>query len=169
MLPGRRERIPENPTYMRMPYGTASLFEEEQMPYEIPVLKEGPYDQAFDEIELLGFPLCSPFDLLVASPLGTIPVRAMVAHAGRQVAMLGYFVARKHVTTIRREHMNFGTWLDREGLFFDSTHFPLSLARYPFRGRGIYLMTGRVVLDFGFPMLEVDRMEKQATVSDNRY
>jgi error-prone DNA polymerase len=154
---------------MRMLYGTPSLFEEEQVAYEIPALQAGPYDQAFDEIELLGFPLCSPFDLLVATPLHTIPARMMVAHTGRRVQMLGYFVARKHVTTVRREHMNFGTWLDREGLFFDSTHFPQSLAGYPFRGRGIYLMEGRIVLDVGFPMLEVDRMDKQATVSDDRY
>lgn len=154
---------------MRERHGTLSLFEEETPEYTIPVLREGPYDQAFDEIELLGFPLCSPFDLLESSPLGTIPARAMVAHAGGQVAMIGYFVARKHVTTVRQEHMNFGTWLDREGLFFDSTHFPPSLARCPFRGKGVYLMRGRIALDFGFPMLEVEMMEKLPMVKDERY
>ena len=146
---------------MRERNGTASLFEEEASEYIVPELKEGPYDQSFDEIELLGFPLCSPFDLLQASPL--------VMHAGRVVRMLGYYVARKHVTTVRKEHMNFGTWLDQEGLFFDSTHFPPSLAKYPFRGKGIYLMSGRIVLDFGFPMIEVDVLEKLPMVKDERY
>ncbi|MBP6183808.1 MAG: hypothetical protein KA479_02640 [Saprospiraceae bacterium] len=154
---------------MRERNGTASLFEEEASEYIVPELKEGPYDQSFDEIELLGFPLCSPFDLLQASPLGTIAVREMVMHAGRVVRMLGYYVARKHVTTVRKEHMNFGTWLDQEGLFFDSTHFPPSLAKYPFRGKGIYLMSGRIVLDFGFPMIEVDVLEKLPMVKDERY
>lgn len=150
--------------------GTLSLFEEAEWgDYALPILKEGPYDQAFDEMELLGFPLCSPFDLLEASPLGMTPVREMVAMAGRTVRMLGYYVARKHVTTVRREHMNFGTWLDREGLFFDSAHFPRALAQYPFRGKGIYLMTGRIVLDFGFPTLEVTEMEKLPMVRDERY
>lgn len=149
--------------------GTLSLFEEVEPEYVIPVLKEGPYDQAFDEIELLGFPLCSPFDLLQASPLGTILAGDMVQQAGRSVRMAGYYVARKHVTTVRREHMNFGTWLDRVGLFFDSVHFPASLARYPFRGRGIYLMEGRVTLDFDFPSLEVNRMWRLPMVQDTRY
>lgn len=154
---------------MREGFGTLTLFEDEPAEYVIPALQEGPYDQAFDEIELLGFPLCSPFDLLQATPLGLTPAREMIDRAGGTVKMLGYYVARKHVTTVRKEHMNFGTWLDREGLFFDSTHFPPSLAQYPFRGKGIYLMTGKVVLDFGFPMLEVDVMEKLPLVKDERY
>lgn len=154
---------------MRNGFGTLPLFEEEASDYVIPSLREGPYDQAFDEIELLGFPLCSPFDLLPAMPLGLTPAREMIGRTGRTVRMLGYFVVRKHVTTIRQEHMNFGTWLDHEGWFFDSTHFPPSLARHPFRGKGIYLMTGKIVLDFGFPMLEVDVMEKLPMVKDERY
>lgn len=149
--------------------GTLSLFDEIGPEYVIPVLREGPYDQAFDEMELLGFPLCSPFDLLQTSPLGTILARAMAQDAGRAVRMTGYYVARKHVTTVRREHMNFGTWLDREGLFFDSVHFPASLARYPFRGSGIYLMEGLVTMDFDFPSLEVSRMWRLPMVQDTRY
>lgn len=151
------------------PHGTLLLFEEEDRDFALPALKEGPYDQAFDEMELLGFPLCSPFDLLQASPVGTILVRDMRAQAGKQVSMTGYYVVRKHVTTVRREHMNFGTWLDREGQFFDTTHFPASLARYPFRGQGIYLLYGRITLDFGFPSLDVTSMEKLPMVRDERY
>lgn len=151
------------------PHGTLSLFDDELPAFTLPVLREGPYDQAFDEIELLGFPLCSPFDLLQSSPLGTVTARSLPGLAGRAVRMTGYFVARKHVTTIRNEHMNFGTWLDREGLFFDSTHFPAVLARCPFRGAGIYLLTGKVSLDFGFPSLDVEHMEKLPMVQDERY
>ena len=40
------------------------LFADEADTYRLPTLEEGPFDQAFDELELLGFPLCSPFDLL---------------------------------------------------------------------------------------------------------
>jgi len=150
-------------------HGTLSLFGEEASDFALPTLREGLYDQAFDEIELLGFPLCSPFDLLQASPLGTVHASALPDLAGRRVAITGYFVARKHVTTVRREHMNFGTWLDREGRFFDTTHFPAVLARHPFRGAGIYLLQGRVTLDFGFPSLDVETMEKLPMVRDERY
>lgn len=154
---------------MKKGKGMLSLFEEAPETYAIPVLKEGPYDQAFDEIELLGFPLCSPFDLLQSSPTGTILAADMYRYVGRRAAMTGYLVTRKYVTTVKREQMNFGTWLDRDGLFFDSTHFPVSLAQFPFRGKGIYLMYGRIVLDFDFPMMEVERMDKLPLVKDERY
>ena len=62
----------------------------------------------------------------------------------------------------------FGTW-DSEGRFFDTTHFPPSLARYPFKGRGCYLIEGRIVDDFDFPSMEVDKMERLPYVRDERY
>jgi len=73
------------------------------------------------------------------------------------------------VTTSNRKLMNFGTWIDADGNFFDTTHFPPSLARYPFRGKGCYLITGKIVDDFDFPSMEVDKMERLAYVSDERY
>ncbi len=91
------------------------------------------------------------------------------SYLGKSVRMLGYFVTRKNVTTVNRRLMNFGTWIDADGKFFDSTHFPPSLARYPFKGKGCYLITGRVSEDFGFPSLEVDKMEKLAYIKDERY
>jgi DNA polymerase-3 subunit alpha len=38
------------------------------------------------------------------------------------------------------------------------------LKKYPFRGRGIYLITGRVDIEFGFCSITVSSMEKLATV-----
>jgi DNA-directed DNA polymerase III PolC len=146
------------------------LFEEEAADYTLPQLADGLYDQAFDEIELLGFSLCSPFSLLSARPAGTLlPARDMVSKAGRQVRMLGYYVTRKHVTTVKRELMAFGTWIDESGHFFDSVHFPDAFSRFPFRGKGCYLLQGRITLDFGFPSLEVISMEKLPYVKDDRY
>ncbi|MEZ5058508.1 MAG: hypothetical protein R2879_15855, partial [Saprospiraceae bacterium] len=43
---------------------TGLLFEDPAENFEMPEVEEGPFDQAFDELELLKFPLCSPFDLL---------------------------------------------------------------------------------------------------------
>ena len=47
--------------------------------------------------------------------------------------------------------MKFGTFIDAQGNFFDTVHFPPSLTRYPLYGAGIYLIRGRVVLDFSCP------------------
>jgi DNA polymerase-3 subunit alpha len=150
-------------------HGEKSLFELEAETFSLPSLKEGEYEQAFDEIELLGFPLCSPFDLLTTEYRGQIIAKDLKRCIGKRVQMMGYYVAQKHVTTVNRKHMSFGTWLDCEGRFFDTTHFPPALAAHPFRGRGCYLITGKIVEDFGFPGMEVDKMEKLAYVKDGRY
>lgn len=150
--------------------GHMQLFEEDLASYALPTLAEGKYDQAFDEIELLGFPLCSPFDLLAERPdKKFVLAEQMKQYAGRVVYMLGYYVTRKHVTTSRRDLMAFGTWVDEQGKFFDSVHFPSVFARYPFRGKGCYLLCGKITLDFDFPSLEVQYMEKLAYVRDERY
>jgi len=65
--------------------------------------------------------------------------------------------------------MNFGTWIDSGGTFFDTTHFPESLAAFPFVGRGCYKITGSIDLDFGYPTLTVESMERMVYIGDYRY
>ncbi len=148
---------------------TASFFQETSQKYELPHLEETPLEQAFDEIELLGFPLRSPFDLLQTKDRGDIVAEQMKDYIGRTVNLVGYFVTKKNVTTVNRRLMNFGTWIDHKGHFFDTTHFPSSLAKYPFRGKGCYLIRGKIVEDFGFPSMDVHCMEILPFVRDKRY
>ncbi len=148
---------------------TGKLFAPEAENYTLPILEEDPHEQAFDEIELLGFPLCSPFDLVAEKTSGDILTEQLRQYMHKTVRILGYYVARKNVMTVQRKLMNFGTWLDKKGRFFDSVHFPPQLARSPFRGKGVYLIIGKVVEDFGFPSIEVSRMEKVPFVKDGRY
>ena len=150
-------------------HNTGSFFEAESDHYNLPILEETTHEQAFDEIELLGFPLCSPFELIDGNEKGNIVAGQLKKYMGRRLTMLGYYVTRKHVTTVNRKHMSFGTWIDLEGKYFDTTHFPPALAKYPFKGKGCYLITGKVVEDFGFPSLEVSKMEKLPYVKDERY
>jgi DNA polymerase-3 subunit alpha len=65
--------------------------------------------------------------------------------------------------------MNFGCFIDEEGNFFDSTHFSKSLEKYPFKGSGTYLLLGKIVEEFGFPSLEVEKMAKLPVKPDTRY
>jgi DNA polymerase-3 subunit alpha len=74
--------------------------------------------------------------------------------------MLGRLVTIKYVRTVRKEIMHFGTFIDVQGEFFDTVHFPPSLKLYPFRGDGMYLILGKVVEEFGFPSIEVEKMAK---------
>lgn len=151
--------------------GQPALFGNGQhVDYALPSLEESAYDQAFDEIELLGFPLRSPFELLQEHPKQKIIMtHELQACIGRRVSMLGYYVTRKPVTTSNGKLMSFGTWLDEQGRYFDTTHFPPSLERYPLKGKGMYLLHGKVTEDFGFPSLEVDALEKLPYRKDARY
>lgn len=149
------------------------LFEDETENFNLPELTETAFDQIFDEIELLGFPLCSPFDLLdpaeKAKPAG-ITAAELAQHTGRTVELQGYYVCRKDTRTIKGDLMQFGTWLDRNGHFFDTVHFPDALQRWPLQGRGIYRIRGKVVPDFGFLSVEVTGgMEKLPYRGDQRY
>lgn len=143
-------------------------FEEEQK-HILPSLDVNVLEDAFDQIELLGFPLMSPFDLLTTSYRGQIKAKDLGKYVGQLVKMVGYFVTRKEVWTKTNKLMNFMTWQDDEGRFFDTTHFPQTLQQYPFHGVGCYLILGKVVTEFDFPSLEVQKMARLPIVNDPRY
>jgi len=152
----------------------SSIINHQSLDSQLPSLAEGEFDQAFDEIELLGFPLRSIFDLLKDPERyqgDEVFIRAsdLKKHVGKLVHILGYYVCRKDVRTRQRQLMHFGTWLDRDGQFFDTTHFPDKLKVAPFRGKGIYRITGKVVEDFGFPSIDVVGMNLLPLVPDGRY
>jgi hypothetical protein len=86
--------------------------------------------------------------------------------------MLGYLVSIKDVPIQKKDgkvKMNFGTWIDVDGGYFDTTHFPPSLKKYPFKGLGCYLLLGKVVVDHDFPSIEIKKMERMPMVPDPRY
>jgi len=78
----------------------------------------------------------------------------------KYIEIVGYFVCHKPVRTSNKQNMFFATFLDSEGHFFDTTHFPDAAARFPLRGKGCYLIKGQVTVEFDFPSLEVSFMEK---------
>lgn len=135
------------------------------------VVKENKLNQSFDELELLGFPLCNPFDLIQdhTSLNDTILARQMIRFKNRNIKMSGYFVCSKSLTTIKKERMAFGTWIDKEGNYFDTTHFPEQLAKYPFRGKGVYIIEGKATEEFGFFSLEVFKMNRLPFLEDERF
>jgi len=140
---------------------TKTLFESIPREYKLPKLEQSVLGDAWDEIELLGFPVSmTVFDMLQTKFRGEITAKNMMNHVGHTVRMLGRLVAIKYVHTSRNEIMHFGTFTDAQGEFFDTVHFPPSLKLYPFRGDGIYLILGKVVEEFGFPSIEVEKMAK---------
>lgn len=141
-------------------YRNKSLFESVSTKFALPPLNQDNHEDAFDELELLGFPLCNPYDLLAADQKADTLVRELNAKVSQQVQMTGYLVTTKSTHTKDHKLMHFGTFIDREGAFFDTTHFPDTARKHPFRGKGFYSLRGKVVEDFGYPMIEVTSMEK---------
>jgi hypothetical protein len=51
--------------------------------------------------------------------------------------------------------MHFGTFLDRDGDFIDTVHFPPVAAKYPFRGKVFIELIGKVMIEFDCVNIEV--------------
>ena len=149
----------------RQAFSKNDLFNTAPKQFELPPLHYTQFDDAFDEIELLGFPLCNPFELLAEPPESEVPAAEIGQHLGKNILMAGYLVTIKNTSTSRGDRMCFGTFIDRKGRFIDTVHFPPVAAAYPFRGRGIYALYGKVTEEFGFHSLEVNRMEKLPFIS----
>lgn len=136
------------------------LFEEEIKNFRLPPLKQQELEDAFDELELLEFPLCNPFRLLATPDRGDTVARELMQKLNKSVHMIGYLVTTKDTYAKGGKLMHFGTFYDHEGYVFDTTHFPDEARKYPFRGKGFYMIKGIVVEDFGYPSVEVKYMEK---------
>lgn len=146
-----------------------SLFKPTRVQYKIPKLTIESEENAFDEIELLGFPLCSYFDLLVDKSISKTRANQLQNYTNLNITIDGYLVTVKRTITSRGEQMYFGTFLDFDGDFIDTVHFPPIAKRYPFRGKGIYRITGKVISEFDCVSIEVIKMERQAIIEDPRY
>ncbi len=139
----------------------------------LPDLQHYPLADSYDELDLLGFPLCDPFTL-VGDP-GEVPhaprilQRDMHAHVGKHVSMLGYLIHVKATDTRHGQRMTFGSFIDTAGDFWDSSQFPDVAARYSFRGRGEYRLTGVVEEEFGHVALRTQHFEKLPWKADPRY
>ncbi|WP_139958819.1 DNA polymerase III subunit alpha [Flavicella sediminum] len=147
----------------------ATLFETEKINYETPKLVSSKLEDAFDQIELLGYPLCSPFDLLVEELSTSFRAKNLHRFTKRNVCIEGYLVTVKNTKTSNGKYMFFGTFLDIDGDFLDTVHFPPVAEKFPFRGKGIYRLIGKVIVEFDCVSIEVSSMERLAIIEDPRY
>jgi DNA polymerase-3 subunit alpha len=146
-----------------------SLFKTKHRNFTLPSLHTTAVEAAFDQLELLGFCLCSPFELLreeVQNSRGERDLKRLVNH---HIDIYGFLVTVKRTRTHNGKEMNFATFIDQHGEAFDAVLFPQVAAEYQFRGKGIYRLYGRVVDEFGFLSVEVIKMRKEDYREDPRY
>jgi DNA polymerase-3 subunit alpha len=147
--------------YKQKKVNVAELFKLNYKTYQLPELIDSELENAYTELELLGYPLnYKMFDFLKTSYRGDVMAADLHKHLGKTIRMVGNYVCEKTVHTIKNTKMWFGTFLDANGEFFDTTHFPNNTPMYPFKGKGCYLILGKVVEDFGFQSIEVLKFAK---------
>ncbi|MBU2950457.1 DNA polymerase III subunit alpha [Tamlana agarivorans] len=147
----------------------ATLFQSEKVHYKMPKLPSTLLENAFEELELLGFPLCNPFKLLEKPASMVFLASDLSNFIGKRITIDGYLVTTKYTVTKNQKVMYFGTFLDGKGHFIDTVHFPPVARQFPFRGKGVYTLTGKVLEEFGCIHIEVTSMFKSAIVQDPRY
>ena len=136
-----------------------TLFGFENQPFKFPDFKTNALADAYDELELYGFPVTMTwFDLLQTRFRGELMACQMLQAVGRCCRMLGKLVTVKWVRTCKGERMAMGAFVDATGVCFDTVHFPQVLNAYPFQGDGVYLLLGVVSEEFGQATLEVQKM-----------
>ena len=136
-----------------------TLFQLENQHFEFPDFTTNALQNAYDEIELYGFPVTLTwFDLLKTSSRGELMACQMLHFVGKRYRMLGKLVTVKNFRTCKGDPMALATFVDATGEAFDTVHFPQVLKEWPFQGDGMYLLLGKVTEEFGQPSLEVEKM-----------
>ena len=107
---------------------------------------------------------------MLAEPLLEHAVaRQLPQLVGQEVTVVGYQVTVKPTKSKKGQRMFFGTFLDAEGEWLDTVHFPPVAEKFPFRGRGVYAVRGTVSEEFGCISVEAQWMEKLPVIQDPRY
>jgi DNA polymerase III alpha subunit len=151
--------------------GLPQLFVTPNKQFTLPGAADSPIEDAFDELNLLGFPVSlTMFDLLHPQyQRQSIVAQEQLQFVGKRVAIVGQLVTYKTIRTRKGLPMVFGTLIDREGNFFDTTHFPESLQKYQFKGEGLYYIEGKMIEEFGVPSIEVHYLERLPFRTDPRF
>jgi len=136
------------------------LFEDKPLEFDLPELVDLRLDDLYDQMEILGFTLSNPFEMVDDDPSKYVRAADMGKHNGESVTVLAYFIARKHAQTKNNDEMFFGTFVDSELNWIDTVHFPQTAHKYPLHTGGFYKITGKVTEDFGVYSIEAHHLAR---------
>ncbi len=144
------------------------LFNPPHKDFELPEFTFDALIEAFDQMELLGFPLISQFSFLKNPPGESILASDLKYNVGKEIVIYGDLITVKKTGTSNGKYMYFGTFYDREGGVFDTVQFPREAERYPLRSKGIYRCRGLVNNEYDYISIAIKEITREAMLSDPR-
>ncbi|WP_299315299.1 DNA polymerase III subunit alpha [uncultured Aquimarina sp.] len=150
-------------------YNQPLLFKEKHTEYQLPKFKISRLENAFEQIESFGFPLCGYYEIMTSKPVNQNRANQLKKYLNKKIDIYGYLIAMKSTSTSKGKRMAFGTFLDQFGDVFDTVLFPPVQEKYKLRYKGVYRMYGKVVEEFGFLSIEIIKIIKQDYIQDPRY
>ena len=145
------------------------LFSLKTKRFNLPPFSITDLENAFDQLELLHFTLYDNFLLLEHPPTNDLVNADLPSYLNKVITIYGYLVTAKNTSTSKGERMHFGTFLDQKGQWLDTVIFPPVARKYPFRGKGIYRIIGKVVKEFDFLSIETIKQERMPYIPDPRF
>jgi DNA-directed DNA polymerase III PolC len=133
---------------------------ESKSNFEIPDLHYDKRNDMLDELELMEFMLSSPFELMEKQEWKGIKAKDIPNNVGQEIEIVGQLITTKYAKTKNGDTMFFGTFLDEDGEWIDTVLFPEIAAKFTFKGKGCYLIKGKVTEEFNFFTVEVLEMKK---------
>ncbi|CAH8283413.1 DNA polymerase-3 subunit alpha [Mariniflexile fucanivorans] len=146
----------------------ARLFKPNHKQFDLPSITITYVEEAYDQIELLGFPLCSYFDLVDDVFHDNIKASDMHKHTNQNALLYGVLVNTRFHKTSQGKLIRFCTFIDRDGHYFDTVHFTKVVDTYPINGMGVYGCYGKVTEEFDFCSLDIIWSKKMSLKPDPR-
>ncbi|MDT0691089.1 DNA polymerase III subunit alpha [Salegentibacter sp. F188] len=147
----------------------AVLFKPEHKDFDLPEFEYSRLIEAYDQMELLGFPLSSHFDLLKNPMKPSVKAKNLQQYIGKEIEIYGNLIVAKKTPTANGKYMCFSTFYDQDSEIFDIVQFPASAEKYPLYSKGIYLCRGTVVEELDYVSINVQWLSRQETAPDPRF
>ncbi|TDN79646.1 DNA polymerase-3 subunit alpha [Salegentibacter sp. 24] len=144
------------------------LFVTPHRDFELPEFEYSAVIEAFDQMELLGFPLCSHFKLLKYPVEKSAKAKDLKDYVGKEILIYGALITVKKTGTANGKYMYFGTFFDQQGEVFDTVQFPATAEKYPMRSKGIYKCYGIVNNDYDYISITIKWLQREETLTDPR-
>lgn len=144
------------------------LFTIQHKAFKLPKLDPNWVENAYDEMELLGFPLCDYFHLVNEEMTHGVLASEMKHHIQKEILIYGSLVTTRFNKTSQGKLMRLSTFIDRKGDYFDAVHFTDVVDNYPINGLGVYACYGKITNRFDFYSMSVIWSKKLSIIPDPR-